>query len=351
MLSPLSGHPPSPLPRPLTHSTISVIIPASRPAALARCLESLARCRGPGPAEIILVLNDASARHPGSGCARVAAGFAQRLPGLKLLEGGPFLPGAARNLALESARGDWLCFLDDDVTVPPLYFGVLAEKLRSHPQASVLGGPNLTPPGSPLFARCVGHLLGSWLGAGSLATRCSGYPADSWTDDRGLILCNLCVRRQALASEGLRFDEDLLRNEENLLLARLFARGHRALHSPELYVHHERRAGLASFCRQSLLSGRGRAGMTLKLPGSLRPLHLLPVLLGVCVLGGPFLPRSLGLAAAAYAAAALANALSLTLRRGEPARAALWLWLLHPAAHLSYAAGLLAGLAAGLPRR
>lgn len=319
--------------------SVSVIIPASRPEALARCLESLANARTPQLLEYLLVLNNQA-------CAETAQRFADVLPGLRLLEGAPGMtPGAARNLALAGAGGDWLCFLDDDVTVPVDYFRVLADKSRLFPKAAVIGGPNFTPPESPLFARCVGHILGSWLGAGATRRRCAGFTRDQWCDDRGLILCNMLVRREILLRENLRFDLELARNEENLLLERLFQHGHLALHSPDLFVHHERRVDLASFCRQCFLSGQGRARMTRKLPSSLRVFHLLPVLLAVCVIGAPIFPRSLGIAAAGYLLMTLACSPWLALRQRESARAWPLIWLLFPATHLSYAAGFILGLA------
>ncbi len=320
-------------------ASVTVIIPASRPERLSRCLESLCRCLGPGPGEVLVVLNDG-----GDACGSAARRFAGRLPGLKILPGARVSPGAARNRALAAARGEWLCFLDDDVAVPAHYFRVLAEKIARHPAASVIGGPNLTPPGRPLFERCVGHLLGSWLGAGGTGRRFRGYARDSWCDERGLILCNLCVRRGALAAAGLRFDESLPRNEENLLLEKLARRGHAALHSPTVYVYHDRRSTLLSFARQCYLSGWGRAGMSRRMPSSLRPIYLLPGALALGVLAAPFHPAALG-ALAVYGAAALGNALWLTVERKETLGAVLWLWVLHPVTHLSYAGGFVRGLA------
>jgi hypothetical protein len=172
-----------------------------------------------------------------------------------------------------------------------------------------------------------------------MSSRYAGFAADSWTDDSGLILCNLAIRRDALAGAAPPFDPELIRNEENLLLAHLARGGLRALHAPEFYVHHERRAALAAFVRQCFLSGQGRAQMSVKLPSSLRPYHLAPLLpffglFGLCILPALFLPL-----AAAYACAALINAAWSAERWTDAA----WLSLLYPLAHLSYATGLLAG--------
>lgn len=322
----------------------SAIILASRPDSLRRCLLSLERA-SPKPAEILVVLNGKDAE-----CAAVAGEFATDLPGLAVLRGAPRSLGGARNRAVATARGSWLCFLDDDVTVPPEYFAVLEEKLRAHPEAIAIGGPNLTPAPSPVFERCVGHILGSPFAAGRRGRRYAGHADDTWTDDGGLILCNLCLSAEALRAAGLGFDEDLIRNEENLLLQRLFRSGHRALHAPALFVFHERRSTLLAFVRQCFLSGQGRAEMTVKLPGSLTLTHLLPLTPAVGVLGTLLHPAVFLPCVAGYGTLAFGHALWLGLRHGESAAAVWWLAWLMPAGHLGYAAGLLAGFGGALCR-
>ena len=310
----------------------SAIILATRPQSLRLCLRSL-ELASPKPTEILVVLNGND-----DDCAAAAGEFAAALPGLAVLRGAPRSLGGARNAALARARGSWLCFLDDDVTVPPEYFAVFAEKRRSHPEAAAIGGPNLTPPGSPLFERCVGHVLGSLIAAGRRGRRYAGYAQDTWTDDGGLILCNLC-----LSADGLHFDEDLVRNEENLLLQQLFRAGRKALHAPALFVLHERRSTLRAFARQCFLSGQGRAEMTRKLPGTLTLTHLLPLAPAFGLLAAPVFPAVFMPCLAAYGALALVNAVWLSIRHKEPPSAVWWLAWLMPAGHIGYAAGLVAG--------
>jgi hypothetical protein len=309
-------------------------------------LESLVQAAPRRGFECLLVLNGRDAE-----CGAVAAAFSGRLPGLRILPGPlPRSLGGARNAALHEARGEWLCFLDDDAFAPPGYFLALSRAIERHPDAAAIGGPNLTPPGSPLFERCCGHLLGSRACAGPMSRRYREDGAEAWTDDRALILCNLAMRRRALLDDGLSFDETLARNEENLLLEQLLARGRRALFVPDLFVHHERRPTPAAFAVQCFLSGRGRAEMTFKRPSSLRALHAAPALLLAGAAGLILKPAWFVLPAAAYAIAAALNAAALAIRRREGPRALAPLFFLMPAAHLSYAAGLIAGTATGLLR-
>ena len=317
----------------------SVIIVCSRPACLRRCLESLRSALEPRPLEVLAVVNGGE-----EGCEEVLGEFRLAMPELKALQGDGGPPGGARNKALAEARGRWLCFLDDDAAVPEGYFAALEAAAQRHPLAAAIGGPELTPPGSPVMERCIGHTLGSPFAAGRFHRRAAGYETDTWTDDRGLILCNLAFDRRALEQEGLSFDDKLVRNEENLLLQRLFRRGRRAVHSPAFFVYHRRRSSVYGFCRQCFLSGKGRAEMTFKLPGALSAYCLLPLLPAACVAGALFAPRLLLPPAAAYLAATALHALYLRrLHKEKAAAAILWLTFLMPAAQLSYAAGLLAG--------
>lgn len=317
-------------------TSVSVIILASRPESLRRCLQSLAQTDGPKPSECLLVLNGND-----SACAQTAAEFSGTALNLKILRDGPRSLGGARNWALRQARSSWVCFFDDDITVAPDYFSILQDKIRAYPRAAAIGGPNLTPPGSPLFERCIGYILGSVFCAGQMARRCAGFARDTWTDDRGLILCNLSFNREILSDEQLRFDEDLARNEENLLLEQLFTRGHKALHAPELFVYHERRPTLAAFHRQCFLSGQGRAVMSLKSPAAPRLSFCLPALLVLVPLSVFFNPGFFLSLLASYAAASAANALILMLAHREKLAALPWLTLLSPLAQLSYGAGML----------
>ncbi|TBR20615.1 glycosyltransferase [bacterium] len=322
-------------------SSVSVIILGTRRRALERCLESLSAALPPRPFEVLVVLNGSRELSLGH-----LAPWRRRLPlHVLALPAAPL--GRARNAALRVARGEVLVFLDDDAVVPPGFFAALELKLAQYPAASVLGGPNITPPGSAPFERLAGALLSSRFGAGRMSRRYRGFAQDEWTDDSSLMLCNLALRRGAVDA-GARFDDGLARNEENLLVQRLARRGGRALHSPDLFVWHERRSGPAAFLKQCFSSGLGRGQMTRLAPGTLRPDHLAPLVLLAAAAAAA---RSAPAAAAVTAYASASAVAAWGAARGERRRfaAAVALWLLFPAAHAAYAAGVLAG--AVWPRR
>jgi glycosyltransferase involved in cell wall biosynthesis len=106
---------------------VSVCIATTRPAGLARLLESLARQKlPPGLAMEVVVADDA----PGD--ASRAAAEAWEGPGpLRRLEVGARNVAAARNRAVDAAAGRWLAFVDDDETVEEEWLAAYLERVRA----------------------------------------------------------------------------------------------------------------------------------------------------------------------------------------------------------------------------
>jgi glycosyltransferase involved in cell wall biosynthesis len=105
---------------------ISIIVPTrNRCAALAQCLEAIgAEAAGTHPCELLVVDDCSTDRTP-----EVVEAFARagKLPVRLLRHPHPRGANAARNRALDEARGEIIIFLDDDVLVPP---GWLEKLLR-----------------------------------------------------------------------------------------------------------------------------------------------------------------------------------------------------------------------------
>ena len=96
----------------MSRPEVSVCIATTRPAGLARLLESLARQKLPEAATLEVVLVDNAA----CDASRAAAG-AWRGPGaLRRIEEPVRNIALARNRTVDEARGRWLAFIDDDET-------------------------------------------------------------------------------------------------------------------------------------------------------------------------------------------------------------------------------------------
>ena len=308
------------------------IVTGRRDAVLDACLVSLQQ-QEDAPSWELLVCAE--------GDPAVIQAVARRFPDANVCYVDHALPGAARNLLVEQARGDLLLFLDDDVTVDPGLLARLQRVADEHPECDVFGGPNDTPPDSSRFQITQGAVLASIVGSGPVRRRYGAHPAGE-ADERFFILCNLAVRRDVMVA----FDHDLLCAEENEMLAELAHRGIRMHYDPELVAYHERRATFAGFARQMHKYGRGRGQVLVRRPGTFRPAYLAPSALLTYLAATPVLAVALGpvalLPVAAYvgAVAACAAWIARTLRR--PTHAALAAWLI-VVLHACYGTGVLRG--------
>jgi succinoglycan biosynthesis protein ExoA len=239
-------------------------------AALDACLASLQTQLAPPPFELLV---------GGTPTPDVIEMVHARFPTAQVCDTAGRLPGAARNPLIERATGRLLLFLDDDVTAPPDLLGQLVATAAQHPEASVFGGPNETPPRSSRFQVVQGAVLSSLMGAGPVSRRYGArHPGPA--DERWFTLCNLAVRRDVM----LPFVTHLVCAEENALLAGLRRRGERMHYEPELRVFHARRPRIRSFAAQMRKYGRGRGELLRRDPRTLRAAYLAPVALLIYVL-------------------------------------------------------------------
>jgi GT2 family glycosyltransferase len=307
------------------------------PTALGACLASLREQSSPPSFEVLV----------GSATPVLyAEAVREHLSEATVYETGGRNPGAARNLLIERARGDLLLFLDDDVTAPPLLLRRLVTLAELHPQISVFGGPNLTPPGSPRLACVQGAVLASLAGSGPVSRRYGARRAHL-ADERWFTLCNLAIRRDAM----LPFQATLVCAEENELLAELRRAGRTMRYEPGLSVFHARRPDIRSFAAQMFKYGRGRGPVLAGRRGGARVAYLAPPAL---VLYCTLLPLFLGLEAPNIVLAPAAAYLLLVIvgggRVGWTMRRAADGWLaglLIAVVHLGYGIGVLTGLAEG----
>lgn len=324
------------MPEPVAALRISVcIVTGRRLRLLDDCLASLQAQVG-APSYELLVLSD--------GDHEVAELVHARYPDAAVGLVHKAHPGAARNWLIQRARGDLLLFLDDDVTVEPHLLARLVQTAADHPEASVFGGPNETPPGSSGFQFVQGAVLASLVGAGPVRRRYGRHPAGP-ADERSFTLCNLAIRRAVM----LPFDDDIVCAEENAVLAELARRGEQMHYDPDLLAYHDRRVDWPGFARQMHKYGRGRGQLTASSPSTLRPWYALPsvlllylALLPVLVVAAPPLLALSPLLVYGAAVAAEVGKIVWSFRRRwrtAPLAAVLIVTL-----HVAYGAGFVRGL-------
>ncbi|ACM19794.1 hypothetical protein Geob_1434 [Geotalea daltonii FRC-32] len=254
-------------------------------------------------------------------------------------------PGTQRNQAAAKATGDILYFLDDDSLVEPHCLAKLASHYLGDPAVAAVGGPSLTPDGDSALQKAIGKVFISLFGGGCNRNRYRQNGMMRETDDSELILCNLSFRRDVFMQSG-GLDERLYPNEENELLHRLKEAGKRLLHDPDLAVFRSQRASYPAFVKQIFGYGRGR-GEQVRISKEIKIFTFGPSLFILYLL---FVPFFFGTLYIAPLVVYLVLDLWFSFLEG-PKNEHRFAWLkviLFPTLHLSYGAGLIAGLV--LPR-
>jgi glycosyltransferase involved in cell wall biosynthesis len=132
----------------------------NRAESLGRTLQSLAEMRVPDGLvwEVVVVNNDCT-----DDTDAVIESFADgRLPIRREFQQQRGL-SLARNRAVDTAKGDYIAWIDDDVIVEPGWLGAYADAFLRWPEAAVFGGPitpRFVPPLPKWFAEAEPYLSG-----------------------------------------------------------------------------------------------------------------------------------------------------------------------------------------------
>ena len=219
----------------------SVIVPTfDRADALRRCLDSLVRLDYPWDRFEVVVVDDGSPDPP----AGVVAAFEERLDlvFLKQPNGGP---GAARNLGIGRATGDYVAFTDDDCTASPGWLRALAARAGRKPGYAV-GGQTVNAFSDNRYSRASQHLAEIVYGF---------YNSDP---DRA---CFFASNNLAFPTEDLRrtgaFDGSFRCSEDRELCDRWLTLGRRLAYAPEAVIHHAHYLTFTGFFGQHFGYGRG----------------------------------------------------------------------------------------------
>jgi succinoglycan biosynthesis protein ExoA len=257
------------------------------------------------------------------------------------------IPSRQRNLAAQQAQGDLLYFLDDDSRPVPDALNLCSIAFEDH-SVAVAGGPSLTPASDSCLQHLFGAALTSLFGAGSMCNRYRSVGSLRQTTEQELILCNLAFRRELFLAAG-GFDERLYPNEENELLDRISAAGHKLVHEPSMAVERSQRPTLAAFMRQMFGYGRGRAQQTL-LAGPRSLISFAPLFFVCYLLALPLLPTGPAWILPLLAYAALAIAFSVGAAMATARLESALVLFLFPVMHCCNGVGLLSGFMRGKPR-
>ena len=247
----------------------SFIVPVyNRPDEVDELLESLTRqtCTD---FEVVIV-EDGSA----TPCLEVCRRYEDRLD-LHYFAKPNSGPGQSRNYGAERAKGEYLLILDSDVVVPPGYIEAVNDELQRHP-AAAFGGPDSAHPSFTPTQKAISYAMTSFFTTGGIrggkAKLDKFYPR----------AFNMGIRRDVYLQLGgfskMRFGEDID------FSYRIVEAGHQPRLYPSAWVWHKRRTDFRKFFRQVYNSGIARINLEKRHPGTLKLVHLLPMVFTVGVI-------------------------------------------------------------------
>jgi glycosyltransferase involved in cell wall biosynthesis len=216
-------------------------------------------------------------------------------------------PGQSRNYGAERASGEWVIVLDSDVVLPEGYLHAVDERLKmknerydysdgsnnpqgsadesnhiSHlssltSQADAWGGPDAAHPDFTPIQKAISYSMTSFFTTGGI--RGGKAKLDKFFPRS----YNMGIRRDVYMELGgfskMRFGEDID------FSYRIVEAGYKTMLIPEAWVWHKRRTDFRKFFRQVYNSGIARINLEKRHPGTLKLVHLLPMVFTVGVIG------------------------------------------------------------------
>ncbi len=212
--------------------------------------------------------------------------------------------GAARQLGVEKAQGEYVALTDADCIPPPDWLkGLLGEF-----QPGVVGvGGGIENTGEGLWLRSANDVMGTFLGGGNSA---QGRRLKNRRREKDLNAFNSIYHKGELVAAG-GFNIHLSGADEAELGRRLQKQG-RLLYTPDVVVIHDHQRGLKSFARQMYRYGRWRRESRVWALPAIPPL-LVPLLLLSLLLTRWLLPAVVAL----YLMATIASGLRFALKHKD----------------------------------
>jgi glycosyltransferase involved in cell wall biosynthesis len=185
-------------------------------------------------------------------------------------------PGQSRNYGAERASGQWLIVLDSDVVLPADYLSAVDAEL-SATACDAWGGPDAAHPSFTPVQKAISYSMTSFFTTGGIrggkAKLDKFYPRSF----------NMGIRRDVYRELGgfskMRFGEDID------FSYRIVEAGYKTRLLPSAWVWHKRRTDFRKFFRQVYNSGIARINLSKRHPGTLKLVHLLPMVFTLGVIG------------------------------------------------------------------
>ncbi len=177
-------------------------------------------------------------------------------------------PGAARNLGMEVAQGDFFIFIDSDCSVPPNWLSEIDRELQKT-NADAFGGPDSYRKDFPPLLKAINYTMTSFLTTGGLRGKKGKKLAKFYPRS-----FNMGISRKLADKIGgfgnLRHGQDIEYSY------RILASGASVVFVGNAPVYHKRRTNIRRFYRQVFNWGVARINLYKINRTMLEPLHMFP---------------------------------------------------------------------------
>ena len=276
----------------------SVIVPSyNRKEEIRELLDSFTRLNFPTDRYELIIADDGST----DGTETLVHAFQANSPfALKFFRQENQGPGAARNMGMSKARGDFFIFIDSDCTVSPNWLTAVDKALHAE-QADAFGGPDAGRDDFPALLKAINYSMTSFITTGGIRghkkKRLGKFYPRSF---------NMGLSRRVYEKIGgfgkLRHGQDIEFSH------RIINSGAKVVLAEDAVVFHKRRTSLKKFFRQVFNWGVARINLYKIDPQMLEPVHALPAVatlaLILLVLGSSISPAVWAISKWLFAAAA-----------------------------------------------
>ena len=191
-------------------------------------------------------------------------------------------PGQSRNYGVERANGEYVLIVDSDAVAPAGFMQAIDDELQRQP-SDAWGGPDAAHESLTDVQKAISYAMTSFFTTGGI--RGGKKQLDKFYPRS----FNLGIRREAYLALGgfskTRFSKMSLYGEDIDFSIRIYKAGYSCRLFPEAWVWHKRRTDFRKFWRQVYNSGYARINLWRMYPEALKPVHALPSVFTLGVVG------------------------------------------------------------------